>query len=84
MCIKKFSNLFKILQHVLNNKMDQEERIKKMKVKDLKEELKSLKKPVYGLKTVLVERLINYYTKEAVNNTQAICKYMTLFDLNLI
>jgi hypothetical protein len=55
-----------------------------MKVKDLKEELKSLKKPVYGLKTVLVERLINYYTKEAVNNTQAICKYMTLFDLNLI
>jgi len=61
MCIKKFSNLFKILQQVLNNKMDQEERIKKMKVKDLKEELKSLKKPVYGLKTVLVERLINYY-----------------------
>jgi|688.fasta_scaffold1532297_1 hypothetical protein len=61
MCIKKFSNLFKILQQVLNNKMDQEERIKKMKVKDLKEELKSLKKSVYGLKTVLVERLINYY-----------------------
>ena len=61
MCIKKFSNLFKILQQILNNKMDQEERIKKMKVKDLKEELKSLKKPVYGLKTVLVERLINYY-----------------------
>ena len=61
MCTKKFSNLFKILQQVLNNKMDQEERIKKMKVKDLKEELKSLKKSVYGLKTVLVERLINYY-----------------------
>ena len=61
MCIKKFSNLFKILQQILNNKMDQEERIKKMKVKDLKEELKSLKKSVYGLKTVLVERLINYY-----------------------
>ena len=48
--------------------MDQEERIKKLKVKELKEELKSLKKPVYGLKTVLIERLIDYYTKEAVNN----------------
>ena len=58
--------------------MDQEERIKKMKVKELKEELKSLKKPVYGLETVLIERLINYYTNEAVNNTQAICVYMLL------
>jgi hypothetical protein len=41
MCVTKFSNLFKNLQQILNNKMDQEERIKKMKVKDLKEELKS-------------------------------------------
>jgi hypothetical protein len=43
-----------------------------MKVKDLKE-MKSLKKPVYDLKSVLAERLIIYYTKEEVNNTQAIC-----------
>ena len=38
----------------------------------LKEELKRIKKPVYGVKAVLVKRLIDYYTKESVNNTEAI------------
>jgi hypothetical protein len=46
-----------------------EDKIRKMKEVELKEELKRIKKPIYGVKAVLVERLIDYYTKESVNNS---------------
>jgi hypothetical protein len=36
-----------------------EDKIRKMKVVELKEELKRIKKPIYGVKAVLVERLID-------------------------
>ena len=51
-----------------------EDKIRKMKVVELKKELKRIKKPIYGVKAVLVERLIDYYTKESVNNSEAIGK----------
>ena len=42
-----------------------EEKIKQMKCKELKEELKLIKRPIYGVKSVLVSRLLEYYTKES-------------------
>jgi hypothetical protein len=59
-----------------------EDKIRKMKVVELKEELKRIKKPIYGVKAVLVERLIDYYTKESVNNSEAIGK--VILDQNFI
>ncbi len=59
-----------------------EDKIRKMKVVELKEELKRIKKPIYGIKAVLVERLIDYYTKESVNNSEAIGK--VILDQNFI
>jgi len=59
-----------------------EDKIRKMKVVELKKELKRIKKPIYGVKAVLVERLIDYYTKESVNNSEAIGK--VILDQNFI
>ena len=49
-----------------------EEIIRKMKVVELKEELRLIHKPIYGVKAVLVERLVEFYTKEKVINTDVI------------
>ena len=57
-----------------------EERIKKMKCKELTAELKLVKLPIYGVKAVLIERLLSYYMKEKVNNTEAIGIFDLLFD----
>ena len=57
-----------------------EERIKKMKCKQLTAELKLVKLPIYGVKAVLIERLLSYYMKEKVNNTEAIGIFDLLFD----
>ncbi len=40
--------------------MMDEEKIRKMKVVELKEELRRIQKPVYGVKALLVERLIEF------------------------
>lgn len=47
-----------------------EEKIKKMKCKELISELRLIKKPIYGVKAVLVERLLNYNYN--VNDSEAI------------
>jgi hypothetical protein len=49
-----------------------EDKIKNMKCKELQHELKLIKKPKYGVKAVLVSRLLDYYTKEKVKDTNAI------------
>ena len=65
MCITKFSNFFKILQQVLKNKMDQEERIKKMKVKDNESKYDSLV-PNYQL-LLTNNNNLNFSFDEATN-----------------
>jgi hypothetical protein len=45
-----------------------EEKIKKMKCKELTAELKLVKLPIYGVKAVLIERLLSYYMNDKVNN----------------
>ena len=65
MCITKFSNFFKILQLVLKNKMDQEERIKKMKVKDNESKYDSLV-PNYQL-LLTNNNNLNFSFDEATN-----------------
>jgi len=65
MCITKFSNFFKILQQVLSNKMDQEERIKKMKVKDNESKYDSLV-PNYQL-LLTNNNNLNFSFDEATN-----------------
>ena len=49
-----------------------EEKIRNLKCSELKEELKKINKPIYGVKALLVERLLNYYINERVNDTAAI------------
>ena len=43
-----------------------------MKCKELQHELKLIKKPRYGVKGVLVSRLLDYYTKEKDKDTNTI------------
>ena len=49
-----------------------EEKIRKMKFVELKEELRRIKKPIYGVKALLVERLVEFYNKEKMNNADVI------------
>ena len=49
-----------------------ENKIKNMKCKELQHELKLIKKPRYGVKGVLVSRLLDYYTKEKDKDTNTI------------
>jgi hypothetical protein len=53
-----------------------ENKIRKMKCSELKEELKKIKQPIYGIKALLIERLLDYYTKEKVFDTEAIGIYI--------
>jgi hypothetical protein len=57
-----------------------EEKIKKMKCKELTAELKLVKLPIYGVKAVLIERLLSYYMEYKVNNTKAKGIFDLLFD----
>ena len=51
-----------------------------MKCKELTAELKLVKLPIYGVKAVLIERLLSYYMEDKVNNTEAIGIFDLLFD----
>ena len=53
-----------------------EDTIKKMKCKELIVELKKINKPTYGLKAVLVGRLLDYYHQDKVHDIQAIGKHI--------
>ena len=50
-----------------------EERIRNMKVIELKDELRKMKKQVYGVKYVLIDPLLSCYSENHIHDEQPIC-----------
>jgi hypothetical protein len=48
-----------------------EDSLVKLKVTELKEELKKLKLPIYGTKLILVQRLLEYKSRKSQTNDEA-------------